>query len=58
MNQTNRGNLYRESIQSAAREALAANIDPEQIRQWVDEVTVNAVDYYPGMTQCAELSTP
>ncbi len=51
-------NLYRLAIQTAAREALAANIDPEQIRQWVDEVTVNAVDYYPEYHQCAELSTP
>ena len=42
-------NLYRESIQTAAREALAANIGEEQIMQWVREVTINAVDYYPRM---------
>ena len=42
-------NLYRESIQTAAREALAANIGEEQITQWVREVTINAVDYYPRM---------
>lgn len=42
-------NLYRESIQTAAREALAANIGEEQILQWVREVTINAVDYYPQM---------
>jgi hypothetical protein len=53
------GNLYRESIQSAAREALAANIGEEQILQWVREVLTDAVDYYPGeYQQCAELSTP
>lgn len=41
-------NLYRESVQQATREALAANIGEEQILQWVREVLVNAVDYYPG----------
>lgn len=42
-------NMYRESIQSATREALAANIGEEQILQWVREVLTNAVDYYPKM---------
>lgn len=51
-------NLHRASIQSAAREALAANIGEEQIRQWVDEVLINAVDYYPEYHRCAEVSTP
>lgn len=42
-------NLYRESVQAAVREALAANIGEEQIMQWVREVTIDAVDYYPRM---------
>lgn len=52
------GNLYRESIQQAARDALAANVGEEQILQWVREILTDAVDYYPEMTQCADISTP
>lgn len=52
------GNLYRESVQQATRDALAANVGEEQILQWVREILTNAVDYYPEMTQCADISTP
>lgn len=53
------GNLYRESIQVATREALAAGVGDEQILQWVREVLTDAVDYYPGeYRQCADISTP
>lgn len=52
------GNAYRNSIQRAVEEALAANVGEEQIRQWVDEKLIDAVDYYPEMHSCAEISTP
>lgn len=52
-------NLCRESIQQAVREALAAGTGNEQIRAWVDEILIDAVDYCRPMTRCyTEHSTP
>lgn len=53
-------NLYRQAIQFAVEETLAANIGEEQIRAWVNEKLTNAVDYYPVMhrEETCQSSTP
>ncbi len=43
------GNLLKKAIQDSVKDALEAGRGEEQIRAWVDELLVNAIDHYPQM---------